>query len=37
MAAEREIDLTDTDLTQISFEDAQGMIGHFKTIAKVKK
>lgn len=37
MAAEREIDLTDSDLTQISFEDAQGMIGHFKTIAKVKK
>lgn len=37
MAAERDIDLTDTDLTQISFEDAQGLIGHYKTIAKVKK
>ena len=37
MAAERNIDLADTDTSQLSFSDAQEMINHFKTIAKVKK
>ena len=37
MAAERDIDLTTVDLTALSFDDAQAMINHFKTIAKVKK
>ncbi len=37
MAAERNIDLADTDTSQLSFNDAQEMINHFKTIAKVKK
>lgn len=37
MAAERGIDISDTDTTQLSFNDAQELINHFKTIAKVKK
>lgn len=37
MATERDIDLTTVDLTALSFDDAQAMINHFKTIAKVKK
>lgn len=37
MAAERGIDIGDTDTTQLSFNDAQELINHFKTIAKVKK
>lgn len=37
MAAERGIDISDTDTSQLSFNDAQELINHFKTIAKVKK
>lgn len=37
MADERGIDISDTDPSQLSFENAQEMINHFKTIAKVKK
>lgn len=37
MAEERDIDVQPVDLEQLSFDDAQAMINHFKTIAKVKK
>jgi hypothetical protein len=37
MAAEREIDVTDVKFNDITFEEAQSMIAHFKTIAKIKK
>lgn len=37
MAAERDIDISATDVSQLSFDNAKEMINHFKTIAKVKK
>ena len=37
MAAERDIDISGTDVSQLSFDDAKGMINHFKTIQRAKK